>query len=76
MKKYVKPANDVVKVSLEKLIEVIDSGEREGQYKPIGYFYAYDPDSRVWVAVDNSDGCAWTEEFSTEKKAIAWLNEY
>lgn len=77
MKKYIrsdKIDDDISKVSLDELRAVIDSADREGHYRPYGKFYAREGDA--WVAVDNSTGCAWTEEFRTEKKAIAWLNEY
>lgn len=31
-------------------------------------------EGRRWVAVDNSDGDAWTEEFSRKHQAIRWLH--
>lgn len=36
-----------------------------------GLFLAEEDGKRV--AVDNSDGCAWTEEFWTRRWAIRWL---
>ena len=53
------------KVSKKKLLKVID------ERKPLGLFYRKDGDR--YVAVDNTDGYAWTEEFLTEGEAIAWL---
>lgn len=80
MKKYIKMndflgSDDISKVSLDKLDEILNSATREGDYRPLGCFYAFDPDARnnPWIAIDNDDGCAWTEEFPTEEKAIAWL---
>lgn len=77
MKRFIKASwydYDITKVSLDKLNEILDSATREGDYKPLGKFYAYNPKSNTWDAIDNSDGCAWTEDFSTEDEAIAWLN--
>ena len=53
------------KVSGKELDAIIDTRE------PIGLFYC--KDGRVWVAVDNSTGDAWTEEFVSESSARAWL---
>ena len=53
------------KVSIKELDAIIDTRE------PIGLFYC--KDGRVWVAVDNSTGDAWTEEFKSESGARAWL---
>lgn len=79
MKKYIKAS--VSKVSLDKLNEILDSNPSPSygtghSYSPLGRFYAYDPRDKntPWVAIDNSHGNAWTEAFSTEDKAIAWLN--
>ena len=55
----------IKKVSGEELDSIIDKRE------PIGLFYC--KDGRVWVAVDNSTGDAWTEEFKSESAARAWL---
>lgn len=82
MKRYVSSGNtlgtgsDISKVSMKELHEILDSADRGGKYRPYGYFYAYDPTGSAykWVAVDNSTGDAWTEEFATEQDAIAWLN--
>jgi hypothetical protein len=49
-----------------------NTGDRE-DYKPVGLFLHYDNNVNVWVAVDNSTGCAWTEEFKTKKEAINFL---
>lgn len=38
---------------------------------PCGCFLA--KEGRKWVAVDNSTGDAWTEEFSRKRQAIRWL---
>ena len=48
-----------------KLREVIQS------YAPRGLFLARE--GRLWVAVDNSTGYAWTEEFRSRRRAIRWL---
>lgn len=38
---------------------------------PCGLFLA--KDGRKWVAVDNSTGDAWTEEFTRKRQAVRWL---
>jgi len=38
---------------------------------PSGHFLT--KEGRKWVAVDNSIGDAWTEEFSRKRQAIRWL---
>lgn len=30
-------------------------------------------EARRWIAVDNADGNAWTEEFCSKGKAMRWL---
>lgn len=40
---------------------------------PIGLFYA--KVDNVFIAVDNHNGEAWTEDFNTEDEAIAWLDQ-
>ena len=52
-------------VSVERLHEVIDT------CAPKGLFLARE--GKAWVAVDNSTGCAWTEEFRSGRKAVRWL---
>ena len=38
---------------------------------PLGLFLT--KEGRKWVAVDNSTGDAWTEEFSRKRQAVRWL---
>lgn len=57
---------DIREVTIEELHSIIVA------YAPQGRFYAQDGDA--WVAVDNQTGDAWTEEFRTQREAIAWLN--
>ena len=40
---------------------------------PLGLFLT--KEGRKWVAVDNSTGDAWTEEFSRKHQAVHWLRE-
>lgn len=58
-----KPVKEVSEEELEKIID-----ERE----PRGLFYTTDDGI---VAVDNSTGDAWTEEFSSVEEAISWLKD-
>ncbi len=38
---------------------------------PCGHFLT--KKGRKWVAVDNSTGDAWTEEFPRKRQAVRWL---
>ncbi len=40
-------------------------------YQPEGLYLAYD--GKWWIAVDNSTGSAWTEDFTNQSTAISWL---
>ena len=53
------------RVSPEQLLSVID------RRTPLGLFLT--KVSRKGVAVDNSTGDAWTEEFSRKRQAVRWL---
>ena len=55
----------IKRVSPEYLGKVID------ERIPCGRFLT--KERRNWVAVDNSTGDAWTEEFSRKRQAIRWL---
>ena len=57
----------VKQVSEEQLRRVIQT------YAPRGLFLARE--GGVWVAVDNSTGYAWTEEFRSRRKAVRWLRQ-
>ena len=53
------------RVSPEKVMRVTDLRT------PLGLFLT--KEGRKWVAVDNTTGDAWTEEFSRKRQAIRWL---
>lgn len=55
----------VHRVSSEFLGRVIDFRT------PLGPFLT--KEGRKWVAVDNTTGDAWTEEFSRKHRAVRWL---
>ena len=55
----------VHRVSSEKVMRVIDLRT------PLGLFLT--KEGRKWVAVDNTTGDAWTEEFSRKRQAVRWL---
>ena len=44
------------------------------QYEPIGKFIVQDVD--CFIAVENSTGEAFTEEFASKRSAIMWLHGY
>lgn len=52
-------------VSSEKVLDMIDFRT------PLGLFLT--KEGRKWVAVDNTTGDAWTEEFSRKRQAVRWL---
>ena len=56
----------IKRVRPEILDEIIESRT------PSGHFLA--KEGRKWVAVDNSTGDVWTEEFSRKNQAIRWLH--
>jgi len=41
---------------------------------PKGLYIINEPENNKTVAIDNSTGDAWTEEFDSEEEAIRWLN--
>ena len=53
------------RVSPEQLLSVIN------RRAPLGLFVTRE--GRIWVAVDNASGDAWTEEFSRKRQAVRWL---
>lgn len=57
---------EINKVSIEKIGEIIKT------YKPLGLFLGVE--GKMFIAVDNLTGEAWTEEFKEEQDAIDYLN--
>ncbi len=61
---------EIETVSIEKIDEIIK------KRKPQGLFLAREPRGtrkRMFIAVDNSTGQAWTEEFEKYTEARKWL---
>lgn len=61
---------EIEAVSVEKINEIVERQE------PIGLFLAREPKGtrkRMFIAVDNSTGEAWTEEFEKFSEARKWL---
>ena len=52
-------------VTLEVLAYIIE------ERKPLGLFYS--KEGETFIAVDNSNGEAWTEEFETKEDCIDFL---
>ena len=61
------------KLTDHELHTLFSSVTKYGTYRPVGLFYYRD--KNIVVGVDNSTGEAWTEEFSSVKKCLAWLNQ-
>lgn len=57
--------NHIKRVSIRKIRKII------GRYQPCGRFLS--KDGSIWVAVDNSTGDAWTEDFISKRDAVRWL---
>ena len=57
---------NIQRISSERMVNVIDFRT------PLGLFLTKE-DRHTWVAVDNSTGDAWTEEFDCKRQAIRWL---
>ncbi len=55
----------IKRVSSEFLDDVID------RRTPLGLFLT--KEGCTWVAVDNSTGDAWTEDFRWKRQAVRWL---
>ena len=55
----------IQRVNPERMMDVIDFRT------PLGLFLT--KEGHTWVAVDNSTGDAWTEEFRWRYQAIRWL---
>ena len=64
------PAYKISEVTTDTINNVIENMKDENLY---GKFYAQD--GNTWIAVDNSTGEAWTEEFSSKENAIKWLED-
>lgn len=61
-------------ISKEYANRILDSpGEK---YEPLGKYLVEDTVDgiTVWVAIDNSRGEAWTEEFNSRRSAVRWLH--
>jgi len=56
---------EITYVSSDKMSEIIETR------KPLGLFIR--KDNGIWIAVDNSTGDAWTEEFKNHTAASKWL---
>lgn len=64
---------EIKEVSEEFLNKLFNTSNSKNSFKysPIGLFYVQ---KGFVIAVDNSTGDAWTEQFDTLKNAIAWLS--
>lgn len=63
---------DLQEISQEAAKQLLDSCDGTGgRYEPLGLFYLQEGDK--FVGIDNSDGNAWTEEFSDKESCLRWL---
>ena len=61
---------NITRLSVLEFVNMLSRGH-EGEWSPRGMFCIKDGDKTV--AVDNRDGCAFTEEFDTLEDAANWL---
>lgn len=57
------------------MIQIIDIKQAESiiiNRKPLGRFYVMDKEFHV--GIDNTDGEAWTEDFTTKEACYKWLH--
>lgn len=59
----------IERIDIEKGIEIMRT------FQPPGLFVYYEPPTGLYVAIDNSTGDAWVEDFDTMAEAIAWLKQ-
>lgn len=59
------------RIDQESARRILESGEGDGKYEPIGRYYLQE--GGKWVGIDNSTGNTWTEEFPTKRKCLKWL---
>lgn len=67
--------SEVKKVTKNRINQIIQNSEREEYglfYTEVGNLCRFATD-RLFVAVDNLTGNAYTEEFATEEDAMEWL---
>jgi len=65
---------DIKKITADETSRLLDSNEINpcGQYQPFGLFWLKST-SGLYIAIDNSTGCAWTEEFKTRDSCMKYL---
>jgi len=56
---------EIQNVDSKTIAEVIETRQ------PLGLFLCRE--GQIWVAVDNSEGDAWTEDFRCKFRAVQWL---
>ena len=60
--------NKIKIVTSEQLQTIIST------YRPTGLFLCHE--GKWWIAVDNTTGEAWTEEFLWKWQALCWLCDH
>lgn len=66
---------EIHKVSIETLSKYVNHWSRDYLRDRRKLLYAYDPDVEKFIAVDNTTGECFVEEFKNEEEALKWLNE-
>lgn len=64
----------IYEVTEDVIQGVIDNQIGPDKYgEPYELMWFYDEKADKYIGCDNSDGCAWVEEFDTLTGCIAWL---
>jgi hypothetical protein len=68
MNSYWRQRDPVIKkITQEQASSVIETRE------PLGLFYVLE--NGTYMGIDNSSGCAWTEEFTGLRQCRRWLSD-
>lgn len=65
----------IYKVTFKELNKYVDNWCEHLLNDDRNLLYAYNPECKIFVGVDNSTDNCWVEEFKTEKDCIKWLKE-
>lgn len=68
---------EIKKITKAEYLEMIDqlTAKGEGKVKPFGLYYLIDKSAGkdIYIGVDNSNGCMWTEEFNLLSSCKRWM---
>ena len=74
LKRSHRRGHDILFVDQASATKILDSGA-EPRFSPLGRFIVLDDEGKISCAIDNTDGCAWTEDFWDFEGAANWLTD-